>query len=835
MKSTPEDIRAYLADHPEKSASLREIIRHFAIPEADRPAFRRTVKRLAGEGFLVRARGGRYAAPEALNLVTGRLQAHPDGYAFVVPAPAKPTGEGEAAPDGVSLVREGEDVFIPPGARAGALHGDRVAARRKQGMRGKWEGEIVRIEERGAGEIVGRIDGAGGRRWFVPLDPRFGERAVIARDGDHPDARKGMLAVLQIDPDPTRRVPGRGGERGRGGGRTRRPVPGATGKIVRVLGYPDDPRVEVDMICAEFGLRTDFPEEALREAASLHEPDAAEARKREDLRNLLTVTIDGETAKDFDDAVSLETLPGGVRRLGVHIADVSSYTAEGGALDTEARLRGTSVYFPGAAIPMLPPGLSENLCSLLPNRDRLTLTAFLDYDRQGRRTGIRLADTIIHSRARLTYAGVSSFLDGETAAGPPEDAPPPDVTPPEGYEEVPGLEKTLRKMARLARQLRSRRLNEGGLDLDIPEPEVVVDAEGRVTRIRRAPRHFSQQIIEEFMLAANRSVAERLAGTDPPRPDAEDGDRPGMFRVHEPPDPDKLKEVALLLRNLHHQTPGLSSGDPRALGRVLTAARGGAEEAFVNMAVLRAMKLARYDPANLGHFGLGFAHYTHFTSPIRRHPDLIVHRLIRADGLTGRRKMGRRRLQSLEGRMHTLAGEASRLERAAESAERAMLDYKRVQFMRDLVGETFEGKVSGIVRTGFFVTLNEHFVDGFVRLADLGDDYYVFEEENYRLLGRRTRRAINLGDEVTVRVDRANLDTRRIDFSLSGPEASGGAPETAGRRGRKTSPPHPPSPSPRSGQPRREGGKTLKAEGRRSTPRKRGGTTRKAGRKSGRR
>ena len=413
---------------------------------------------------------------------------------------------------------------------------------------------------------------------------------------------------------------------------------------------------------------------------------------------------------------------------------------------------------------------------------------------------------------------------------PPGDAPPPDVTPPERFAGVTGLEKALREMARLARQLRSRRLEEGGLDLDIPEPEVVVDAEGRVTRVRRAPRLFSQQIIEEFMLAANRAVAERLAGTDPSRPDAEDGDRPGMFRVHEPPDPDKLKEVALLLRNLHHQTPGLSSGDPRALGRVLAAARGKAEEAFVNMAVLRAMKLARYDPANLGHFGLGFTHYTHFTSPIRRYPDLIVHRLIRAYGLAGRRGMGRRRLQSLEDRMHTLADEASRLERAAESAERAMLDYKRVQFMRDRVGETFEGKVSGIVRTGFFVTLNEHFVDGFVRLSDLGDDYYVFEEENYRLLGRRTRRTVNLGDAVTIRVDRANLDTRRIDFSLSGPEASGGPAGAARQRGRKTSPP-----SRRAAAGGRKDSPVSKTEGRRSAPRKRGGTTRKAGRKIKRR
>ncbi|MFQ5915400.1 MAG: ribonuclease R [Nitrospinota bacterium] len=741
MKVTPEDIRSHLAAHSGRTVGLREIIRHFAVPERDRPAFRRMVKDLAKEGYLVRVRGGRYTAPESLNLVEGILQGHPEGYAFVVPRESR---SEEARDEGETPEGSGADVFVPPSGRAGAVHGDRVIVRSRRGLRGKWEGEVVRVLERGAAEVVGRLEGRGGRRWFVPLDRRFGETMEIERGGGERGARKGMVAVLRITRYPSGRAPARG-------------------RIVQVLGFPEDSQVEADMICAEFGIGTEFPEEVVREAGALAEPGAEDFRGREDLRDLLTFTIDGETARDFDDAVSLEVLPCGGCRLGVHIADVGYYVTDGSALDKEARHRGTSAYFPGRAIPMLPPALSENVCSLVPGKERLTLTVFLDYDPEGVLTGVQFAETVIRSRARLTYSGVSSFLDGEPAAFSKDNFPP-DVCPPERYEEIPGLEETLREMARLARRLRERRLSEGGLDFDIPEAEVLVDAEGRVTGVLRAPRTVSHQIIEDFMLAANRAVAERLAGSE-----LEEEERPGMFRVHEPPDPQKLKDASLPLRNLRFRVPGLESGTQEALRLALEGSRGETEEALVNMILLRAMKLARYDSANLGHFGLGFTHYTHFTSPIRRYPDLLVHRLVRAFGLTGRRKMGRRRLQSLGDRMQTLAEEASSRERAAENAERAMVDYKRVQFMKDKVGETFEGKVSGIVQTGFFVTLDAHFVDGFVRLSDLTDDYYIFDQENYELTGRRTKRAIRLGDVITVRVDRADLDMRRIDFSLVEP------------------------------------------------------------------
>ncbi len=776
----PEDIRVYLSSHAGKTAAMREIIRHFGVSESDRPAFRRMVKDLAQEGFLVRGRGGRYASPGSMNLVEGTLQAHPDGYGFVSPS------NREKPPEGDRIL---EDIFVPAARRSTALHGDRVLVRAGRGLRGGWEGEVIRVLERGTDRIIGRIEGKAGRRWLVPLDRRFGESMTFAKGGDDPEARRGMVVLFQMTGYPT----------GLGAVRRRRraaspPQPAATGKIVRVIGYPEDPRVVIDMICAEFGIRTEYPKNVLQEAETRQSPDARELSRREDLRDLLTATIDGETAHDFDDAVSLETLAGGKRRLGVHIADVSHYVTEGSELDEEARQRGTSVYFPGAAIQMLPPDLSGDLCSLLPEQDRLAVTVLMDYDKTGRRTSVRITHSAIRSHARLTFSGVSGFLEGE-AESHGSAALPPDVTPPGRYSEIPGLEKTLREMAKLARQLRERRLSEGGLDLDIPDAEVLVDNMGRVTELRRAPRLIAHEIVEDFMLAANRAVAELLTGPSKsnqkdPSGGAAEGEEAGagMFRVHEPPAPSKLEEVAFFLRNLHHRVPGLSSASPEGLRLALEATRGLPEDALVNMAILRAMKLARYDSDNLGHYGLGFTHYTHFTSPIRRYPDLLVHRLLRARGLTGLRKTGRRRLQSLEGRLPALAEEASRLERSAAGAERAMLDYKRAQFMQDHVGKVYDGKVSGIIPAGFFVTLDEHFVDGFVPLADLSDDDYEFIEEDYELTGRRTKRVIRLGDAVTVRVVRADLDRRRIDFSWVDPTSSVGRRTTSKTGKGKASP-----------------------------------------------
>lgn len=757
----PEDIRLYLSNHAGKKAPVREIIRHFGVPESNRPAFRRMMKNLVLEGFLIRVRGGRYALPESLNVIEGVFHAHPDGYGFV----SFSNGEKSLGKNHTL-----EDTFISATRRGTALHGDRVLIRSGPGSRGGWEGEVIRVLERGTDQIIGRIEAKAGSRWLVPLDHRFGKVMAFGREGDNPKARRGMVVLFQITSYPTSRRASR-----RKGRITTSSHPVASGRIVRIIGFPEDPQVVIDMICAEFGIRTEFPAKVLKEADALHVPDFCDLRDREDLRGLLTVTIDDETAHDFDDAVSLETLADGTRRLGVHIADVSHYVTEDSILDEEARLRGTSTYFPGTAVQMLPPHLSRDLCSLLPEQDRLALTVWMDFDKRGYRIACRTAHSVIRSRARLTYSNVSRFLGDEVAERSAGTAPP-NVTPIEEYSKILGLEDTLRKMAVLAKQLRDSRLSEGGLDLDIPEAEVLVDDAGQVSKVRCALRLIAHKIIEDFMLAANRVVGELLTGlsktnqvgkldetTRKEKPEA------GMFRVHEPPDPSKLEKVALLLRNFHHQVPSLSSSSPEGLRLILKATRGLPEETLVNMGVLRAMKLARYDSENLGHYGLGFTHYTHFTSPIRRYPDLLVHRLLRARGLIGPYEVGRRRLQSFEDRLPSLAEKASALERSSGDAERAMLDYKRTEFMQDRVGEVYDGKVSGIIPAGFFVTLDTHFVDGFVPLADLSDDYYKFIEEDYELVGRRTKRAIRFGDVVTVCVAHADLDRRRISLSLVEP------------------------------------------------------------------
>ena len=756
-----EDIRLYLSNRTGKKAAVREIIRHFGVPESNRPAFRRMMKNLSLEGFLVRIRGGRYALPESLNVIEGVFHAHPDGYGFVNFSNGK-----ESLGKNHTL----EDTFIPATRRGTALHGDRVLIKCGPSSRRGWEGEVIRVLERGADLIIGRIETKAGSRWFVPLDHRFGKVMAFEREGDNPEARRGMVVLFQITGYPTgRRAPRRKGKI------TAPSYPVASGRIVRIIGYPEDPQVAIDMICAEFGIRTEFPEKVLEEANALHVPDFRDLNVREDLRGLLTVTIDDETAHDFDDAVSLEILADGARRLGVHIADVSHYVTEGSSLDEEALLRGTSTYFPGAAVHMLPAHLSRDLCSLLPEQDRLALTVWMDFDKRGHRIASRTAHSVIRSRARLTYSDVSKFLGDEVADQSAGNVPP-NVTPMEEYSKVLGLEETLRAMAALAKQLRDTRLSEGGLDLDIPESEVLVDDAGQVSEVRCALRLIAHKMIEDFMLAANRVVGELLTGlskttqvgkldgtAQKEKPEA------GMFRVHEPPDSSKLEKVALLLRNFHHHVPSLSSTSPEGLRLILKATRGLPEETLVNMGILRAMKLARYDSENLGHYGLGFTHYTHFTSPIRRYPDLLVHRLLRARGLIGSDKVGRRRLQSFEDRLPSLAEKASSLERSSGDAERAMLDYKRAQFMQDRVGEVYDGKVSGIIPAGFFVTLDVHFVDGFVPLADLSDDYYKFIEEDYELIGRRTKRTIRFGDPVTVYVAQADLDQRRISFSLVEP------------------------------------------------------------------
>ncbi len=720
MSMTSKNLKTYLRDISPRTASLREIIRHLGISEAERPKFRRRIREMAQEGEILRTRG-RYSVPDSQSLVTGSLQAHPDGYAFLAPE------EG------------GPDLFIGPGARLGALHGDRVSVRSRTGRKGR-EGAVVQILERARSEIVGQIAVERGRPHLVPLDKRVGPAIGIVKGGEG-GARNGEMAVLHITHYPKGRIPARG-------------------KVVRVIGPPDVLEAEVDMVATQFDLAQEFPKKVVDEVSRLSAPGPSEIRSREDLRDRLMVTIDGGTAWDFDDAVSLERISKPLQgfRLGVHIADVSHYVRKGGALDLEARGRGTSVYFPGQALPMLPPRLSADLASLLPEKNRLALSVFIDYSRKGERLGYRLSESVVRVRHRLTYEGVARFLAGE---------------PPSDFPRDKALGGVLRDMADLAARLRERRIAQGSLDFEIPQAEVLVDEKGRVQGVRRAPRTEAGHIIEDFMLAANQTVAEYLEGLK----------IPALYRVHEPPGPEDLEEAELVLHNLGYRVPGLKSKPSEAIRTALEIARGKPEEPLVHMALLRAMKLARYADENLGHFGLHFSHYTHFTSPIRRYPDLVVHRLLRLSGLGQGRKSPRRRPDTLAGEVATIALESSERERNAEAAARAMVDYKRARFMEKRVGEVFKGAVSGIVSSGFFVSLDDPFVEGFVRVRNLEDDHYVFDAGTQSLTGRRGQKTFRMGDRVTIRVARVDALRREIDFELlKSPAASG-----ARRKGKETS------------------------------------------------
>jgi len=460
--------------------------------------------------------------------------------------------------------------------------------------------------------------------------------------------------------------------------------------------------------------------------------------RRRDLRDLNFFTIDGEKARDFDDAVALKRLKNGKYKLWVSIADVSHYVREGSGLDGEAYRRGTSVYFPERALPMLPPQISNGICSLNPLEDRLTMTVEMDFDEDGSLRKTDFFPSIIHSQARLTYTLVKKVVEDESQ--------PPGVSP--------ALAKDLQAMAGLCRLIRARRMAKGSIDFDLPEPEVVLDVQGRIEEIVRADRHIGHQMIEEFMIAANESVARFLA----------EREAPALNRVHEPPEAAKIEAFAEFLAHLGYSFPVKEKIQPGIFQRILNGVRGKAEEKPVNYLLLRSMKQARYLEKALGHFALGKKHYLHFTSPIRRYPDLVVHRILKEVLESG--SLNEKRKNRWMSKLPSMAEQSSERERIAMEAEREIVDRKKVQFMRDKVGEEFNGYISAVVAFGVFVELEEFFIEGLVHLTRLPRDRYRFLETKHTLQGEHTRKTFRLGDRVRVRVDAASPERKRIDFSL---------------------------------------------------------------------
>jgi len=671
------------------------------------------IERLLSTGRVMLTRKRKLALPEQMGLRYGRVQGNARGFGFFIPADGTP------------------DLFLPADAIHGAMHGDMVWVRQTDQISrgGNPEAEVALIASRGQKKIVGTFEddeGAGGG-YVVPDDTRL-YMDVLIRPGDVDGAKQGDKVVAEILQYPDGRRP-------------------LTGRVVEVLGSKEKAGTDILSIIRRMDLPDDFSKTAARQARNLNKPVASEEiARREDLRALPCITIDGADAKDLDDAVSLVMLKGGNCLLGVHIADVSHYVTPQSPLDQEAYKRGTSVYFPDRVLPMLPKEISNGVCSLNPNTEKLTLSCIMELDPAGKVVSHRLAETVIRTRYRMTYEDVNAMFDGDKALL-------------ETYKDIWPM---LSNMGALMEKLRNRRFKRGSMDFDLAEAKLILDKKGHTVDVKLYERGISNQMIEEFMLLANETVANhaRQIGI------------PFLYRVHETPDKEKLQQLNTFLHTLGYGIKSLNNLRPATLQKVLLASKGTKEEAVISRVTLRSLRKARYAPECLGHFGLAIGDYCHFTSPIRRYPDLTVHRLLKAM-LHG--ELDEKQRADWAQRMEEIAQHCSQRELAALEAERAADDLKKCEYMKDRIGTVETGIISGVAQYGFFVQL-PNTVEGMVRIGSMEDDYYILDEQNYRMVGRSTGKAYRLGDQVTIRVTGADLETGNVDFVLE---------RSAGSQGKK--------------------------------------------------
>ena len=718
-------------DHP---ATARELLQVLKIPREARASFKRHLATLVSSGALVQIRGNRYGLPDRMNLVVGRVQMHPRGFGFVIPEqPEESQG----------------DIYIAGNNLNQAMHGDRVVARIERYKDGnRAEGRIIRILERSASTVVGRFDRDDSGLGFVaPFDRRLVMDVHVPR-GEERGAAPGEMVTVEITRWPT-------------------PTRGPLGRVVEVLGRIDAPGVDTTIIIRKHGIEDEHSDEAVQEAKRLGgDVRERDIRGRTDFRKIVTVTIDGEHARDFDDAITIERMSNGHYWLGVHIADVSHYVQEDSVLDTEAYERGTSVYFPERAVHMFPSELATGLCSLNPNVDRLVQSCLMEVDRHGDVVRYEMHDGVINSDARMTYTDVNAILTERNPA-----------TIATYRSLVPQFEL----MRELFDILNGRRRRRGSIDFDLKEPEVILDDAGRVEEIIAAERNIAHRIIEEFMLLANETVAQHLT----------DNGVPSLFRIHEEPDPLKVEEFEEFISTLGYSLAAPANAlRPRHFQKLVERNTGTPEEKPIAFLMLRTMQKARYDPANLGHFGLAAESYTHFTSPIRRYPDLVVHRVLRES----RREMNDERRAELTDELPEIARHTSERVRRADDAERELVQWKKVRFMADKVGDEFDGFVTGVAAFGLFVELIEHFVEGLVHVSTMADDYYRFVERAHILRGENTKKVYRLGDKIRVQVVRVDMERRQIDLGIAeildavresesrrGPRRSQAKPKQAGR------------------------------------------------------
>jgi ribonuclease R len=701
-----DQILALMRERVHHPAGVRELLQLLKVPREQRATFKRALKSLVDSGDLIQIRGHRFGLPEKMDLHVGRLQTHPGGYGFVVPE--RPL--------------EGGDIYIAGPHLNDAMHGDRVVARierLKDG--GRAEGRVIRILERGNSHLVGRYErDADGLGFVVPFDRRVLMEIIVA-PGQEGGASPGEMVTVELTRWPTASR-------------------GAIGRVARVLGPIDAPGVDTEIIINKYGIPDQHSPDAVAEAVRLGGAvSSRDIHGRSDFRNLLTVTIDGEHARDFDDAITLERLPNGNFWLGVHIADVSHYVQEGSALDRDAYVRGTSVYFPERAVHMFPAELATGLCSLNPRVDRLVQSCFMEVDRRGTVVRSEFHDGVINSNERMTYTAVNAILTDRD----------PELV--KRYEPLVPMFEMMRELFHVLNDARRRR---GSIDFDLNEAEVVIDEAGMVEAIIALQRNIAHRLIEEFMLLANETVATYL----------ESQAAPALYRIHEEPDVMKVAKFEEFVSGFGYSLGApLNALRPRHFQKLIERIQGKPEEKPIAFLMLRTMQKARYAPENLGHFGLASPSYTHFTSPIRRYPDLVVHRALRAA------RHGELTDETREAGLEDLpeaARHTSEMERRADDAERELVQWKKVKFMADKVGEEFDGFVTGVAAFGLFVELIEHFVEGLVHVSTMADDYYRFVDSAHLLRGENTRKVYRLGDKVTVQVIRVNMELRQIDLGL---------------------------------------------------------------------
>src|SRR5438876_2067866 len=828
---------------PKRTAGFKQLVRELGVHGDERQDLHDRLDRLARSGQLLKQDSDRYAIPQAAagkNLIVGRLSMHRDGFGFVLPDPTSLDDRLKARLSG--------DIFIPPPAVGSAMHGDRVLV--EMGTirpDGRAEGRIVRPVNRAHPTVVGMFH-YGHRNYVTPIDQKTAQEIIIPPGMEYPELRAGSK---QQGSDSHRDRKKRSPHRVLGKEAAQRADwddlenvvvdveitdwPTATqnprGRVIEILGYADDFGVDVEIIIRKFHLPHQFPVNVLEEAEAV-EPliSSRELHKRRDFRQLPIVTIDGETARDFDDAVTVHRLDNGNFELQVHIADVAHYVVPASALDQEARLRGTSVYFPDRAVPMLPLELSTDICSLRPQVERLVMSCIMEVDHQGEIVRYELCPGVIRSAERMTYTGVNAVLEGDAGMR-------------KRYADLTGVFELMRDLAMILNRKRERR---GSIDFDLPEPVIEFDEFGLMKSITRSERNIAHRIIEEFMLSANECVASYL----------ENKRVASLYRIHEKPDAKRVYDFeviagtfgyslgvgALPIQRMQFKTDRRASYGtgkrareieipkeihitPRMYQKLTEKIAGKPEERILSYLMLRSLKQARYSEENLGHFALAAPTYTHFTSPIRRYPDLIIHRILKdvlrdsaemrdgeiAIGVSGRQPSrdesdtpetgssksspwSKRRdhatpqqsLKPLRGpipieELHDIAEESSQSERRADEAERELMEWKKAKFMEDRVGEDFDGLIISVTKFGFFVELTDLFVEGLVPLATLTDDRYVYHENTREIIGQRSRKIYRLGQRIRVLVDRIDPVEKKIQFALLEEEPQRGR-KRAGRR-----------------------------------------------------